>query len=107
VTDADGEMRAIRSDNILLASVEPSYISVRGVQIYEPGSKDFDSFFTARLTFRNGVVQTIYVSDDYRTIYVESSDMGFALEYTALGDVRHIAQGMQQMIDGSPFPRTG
>jgi hypothetical protein len=104
LTGADGEMREIRSNNVFAASTQPGLITVRDVQIYEQGSKNFDGFpFWAVYTFRNGVVQTIYVSDitpqtDGVRIYIESSDMGVGLEYVVSGYISTFTQTLWDML---------
>ena len=115
VTDENGELREMRSDNIGMAATWPRHtVSVNSVRIAEPGVREPGSFpFRIVYTFRNGVSQTIYVSDmTPRTtgvrIYVESSDAPFALEYTVAGFIYdNFAQSMQGMIENPGNPLTG
>lgn len=104
--DTDGKMKTMKTENLPVAASEPRYIRVSKGKAYTPGAKSFSGMFKAVYTFDNGVTYTVAAKGT--KLYVESSDMQVALQYT--GHERSILsyiESTQGMISGPANPRTG
>lgn len=111
--NANGLEEDVPKSNIWWAAGELLEIYVNSAQTYELGTKQLDNLpFKAVYTFDNGVTYTVYVADvtervDGVTIYVESSDMSYGIEYKVSGYISSYVNETRTLISARPNPGTG
>ena len=111
--DKQGKMAAVKKEEVTpVATALVQGISVSAVKTYTPGSKDLSKYpFKAVYTFDSDVTYTLYISDDTSrkegvTLYVESSDMKYACEYTVAGNISSYVEYLREAISGGVNPWT-